>query len=379
MPSPRQIFARHVLPVWRRAAIAFRTGDGAAHLLVDDPPILHVLYWTDRKDPLAFLDPLLDAFRDRPIHILCSFSWNMDSPKAIEFVARVDARRARRHRGQRVHYLACTHRQLEQLRARGLSAILCNHNALVDESVFHPIPGRSRRYDAIYDARLSPFKRHGLAEKVDRLALLTAPVAGQRDRGYAEEIRRRLADARWCNSPFEPGHRSLTPVEVNACLNEARVGLCLSAEEGAMYASIQYLLAGLPVVTTPSAGGRDVFFDPDYTAVVAAEPMAVAEGVRRMIGCPIPADEIREKTLARMRDHRARLIALVDTICLEHGRPRRFADEWGKVFFDKLARYPTRFGPIARRIGACRARGRPAGEISGGSVRRGRGSADPGG
>lgn len=358
MPSPRQLFARHVVPAWRRFALGWRRIDGAAHLLVDAPAILHVLYWTDRKDPLAFLDPLEEVLQDHPLHVICSFSWNMDPPKAIETLARVQARRCRRFGRHRIHFLACTNRQLEQLTERRIPAILCHQNALVDESLYHPIPGVPKCHDAIYDARLSPFKRHQLAEQVERLSLLTAHVANPGDAPYAEDIRRRLARAHWCNSPFDPRCKSLGPEEVNRHLNEARVGLCLSAVEGGMYASVQYLLAGLPVVTTPSEGGRDMFFDPDYVAVVEPDPVAVAEGVRRMIACPVPPGEIRARTMGRIREHRARLIDLVDRICREEGRPRRFADDWPHVHIDKLARYPVRFGPIVRHIRAGAGRGR---------------------
>ncbi|WP_164127899.1 glycosyltransferase, partial [Stenotrophomonas maltophilia] len=62
----------------------------------------------------------------------------------------------------------------------------------------------------------------------------------------------------------------LTPEAVNRVYNQAAVGLCLSAVEGAMCASMEYLMAGLPVVSTPSVGGRDVYFDPDYCII--AEP-----------------------------------------------------------------------------------------------------------
>jgi glycosyltransferase involved in cell wall biosynthesis len=233
-----------------------------------------------------------------------------------------------------------------------MSAVLCSNTALVDESLYHPIPGAAKRHDAIYDARLSPFKRHLLAERIERLALLTAPASDPGDAPYAEEIRRRLAHAHWCNPPFERRYRSLGPAEVNVLLNGARVGLCLSAVEGGMYASMQYLLAGLPVVSTPSVGGRDVFYDPDYTAIVKADAAAVAEGVRRMAACPVPPETIRARTLGRIREHRNNLIDLVDRICREEGRPRRFADDWPGVFIDKLARYRLPFGPVVRRIRA---------------------------
>lgn len=350
MPSPRQIFARHALPALSRLALWWRGTGGPAHLLLEDPPVLHVLYWTNRPDPLAFLDPLQELLRNGPLHILCSFSWDMDPPQAIRRLERVHLRRTRRFRRHAIHYLATTPAQVEQLSARGISAILCSPAALVDEALYHPIPGITRRFDAIYDARLAPFKRHQLAEKIENLALLTAVNLTDDDATYARDIRARLAHAHWCNPPFAPAYRSLPPAEVNLWLNRARVGLCLSAVEGAMYASMQYLLAGLPVVSTPSAGGRDLFYEPAYAAIVQPEPAAVAEGVRRMTSCPIPPQEIRARTLERVRLHRARLVDLVDRICREAGKPRQFAHDWPRVFINQLAPNHAPFAPILGRI-----------------------------
>ncbi len=350
MSSPRQLFRRHILPRWNAYSVARKPCDGAIRLLVDNPPILHMLYWTDRKDPLEFLTPLQNVLRNLPLHIICSFSWDMDRPKAIERLAANDARRRKLFKRHRAHYLACTECQLELLSASGISTTLCSNTALVDEAIYYPIPGAVKHHDAIYDARLSPFKRHHLAEEVQSLALLTAPSDRPEDAPYAADIRRRLAHAHWCNAPFEVEYKSLGPVEVNREINEARVGLCLSATEGGMYASMQYLLAGLPVVSTPSVGGRDLFYHPDYAMIVEPTPAAVAEGVRRMAKCAIPPLEIRERTLEKVRQHRANLIALVDRICCDEGKPRQFAKDWLRVFVDKLAEYHKPFGRTLRPI-----------------------------
>lgn len=350
MPSPRQLFDRHILPRWKARSLARRPCDGAIRLLVDNPPILHVLYWTNRRDPLEFLTPLQEVLRNVHFHIICSFSWDMDPPKAIERLASKDAKRRKLFRRHRMHYLACTERQLEQLSASGISTVLCSNTALVDEARYYPIPGAVKHHDAIYDARLSPFKRHHLAEEVQGLALLTAPSNDPEDAPYAADIRRRLAHAHWCNPPFDAEYRSFGPEEVNREINGARVGLCLSATEGGMYASMQYLMAGLPVVSTPSVGGRDLFYHPDYALIVESTPTAVADGVRRMAKCAISPLEIRERTLEKVRQHRANLIALVDRICSEEGKPRQFAEDWPKVFVDKLAEYHQPFGPTVRRI-----------------------------
>ena len=80
---------------------------------------------------------------------------------------------------------------------------------------------------------------------------------------------------------------------MNRVYNQAAVGLCLSAVEGAMYSSMEYLMAGLPIVSTPSLGGRDVYFDPDYCLIVEPEPAAIRRAVERLRDRAIPREEIR--------------------------------------------------------------------------------------
>ena len=105
--------------------------------------------------------------------------------------------------------------------------------------------------------------------------------------------------------------RPLAPAEVNVVLNRARVGLCLSAAEGAMFASMEYMLAGLPVVSTPNLGGRDFFFDPDYCLTVPANAGAVRAAVESLVARNIPASYIRSRTLARAERERGHFIELL--------------------------------------------------------------------
>jgi hypothetical protein len=59
----------------------------------------------------------------------------------------------------------------------GLTTVFCNQNALVDKRIFRPLPGVAKRFDAVYDARLTPYRRHRLAAEVPNLALLHAVEA----------------------------------------------------------------------------------------------------------------------------------------------------------------------------------------------------------
>ena len=158
-----------------------------------------------------------------------------------------------------------------------------NNAAFVDERIFRPLPGRQVRFDAVYDARLSPFKRHALAAEVPNLALVTYLHEGQVDPDYRAAVAPIVARAHVFNGdPFSGAYRiACWPEEVNQALNQCAVGLALSREEGSMFASIQYLLAGLPVVSTPSLGGRDDFYHPDYVRIVDAD---TARGRGRRLG-----------------------------------------------------------------------------------------------
>ncbi|MBV9309509.1 MAG: glycosyltransferase [Solirubrobacterales bacterium] len=106
----------------------------------------------------------------------------------------------------------------------------------------------------------------------------------------------------------------LTPAEVNTALTQAQVGLCLSRVEGARYATMEYLLAGLPVVSTPSFGGREVWLDADYSIVCDADPEAVADAVTRLACRDIPREEVRARTLERAEPARQEFLVVLEEL-----------------------------------------------------------------
>lgn len=81
----------------------------------------------------------------------------------------------------------------------------------------------------------------------------------------------------------------------------------LSLAEGANLASIQYLLADIPVVSTPSIGGRDVFFTADCAAVATAVSKFKHERP--------PALAIRRQTLSKIQEFRHRFAEILTAQC----------------------------------------------------------------
>ena len=312
-------WAKRLYPLLPVPWLGKRLIGGDCAVILDAPLILYVFDWTLWSDDGALL-PVFRRYRHVHVYLLVAFSWHHEEARHIARIPSLHARHQRRHPNHRVIYMANTETLRQALTEAGLRAVFMSHNALVDPNIYRPLDTDTRRFSAVYDARISPFKRHHLASQIQSLALLAARSPRHHDEAYARVVAERLPHAHWYNDPLARDYRSFQPAEVNQCLNECGVGLCLSAEEGAMFASIQYLLAGLPVVSTESRGGRDVFFDPDYTCVVKDDPRSVREGVESMLQCPKPAGEIRARTMEKMASHLDRLFGLLDEIQLAEGR-----------------------------------------------------------
>ena len=306
-------------------------GYGEYAVISRDPPIIRLVHGWDFR-------PLYALLRSRSAWFLVKVPGGLADADRVRALRDETRAHRRRHPGHRFVVLGNTSDEVARLQAAGLDAVFVNSNAFVDERLFDIDRTAPKLYDAIHDAQLGAFKRHELTVEIRSLAIITYLYYPGLREAYPLAMVERLRHATWLNPPYSPSYRRLTPTEVCYHLNRSRVGLCLSAVEGAMFASVQYLLCGLPLVTTPSRGGRDVFFDEGYVATVPPDATAVRRGVEQMIErAPDPA-LIRALTLDRMQEHRARFIGLVDRIYAESGVSRSFRDEWPAVFFHKLQR-----------------------------------------
>ena len=65
-----------------------------------------------------------------------------------------------------------------------------------------------------------------------------------------------------------------------------------------MFASAEYLLSGIPIVSTYSVGGRDAYFDPRFWFVCEPTPASVADAVEKARAAAIAPSEIRASAIA---------------------------------------------------------------------------------
>tara|TARA_B100002019_G_C21274529_1_gene604527 strand:- start:4633 stop:5595 length:963 start_codon:yes stop_codon:yes gene_type:complete len=158
------------------------------------------------------------------------------------------------------------------------SGILCNHNATVSRKIFN-IKICNKIWDCVYTARMCEFKRHHLSYELSNVLYLTS--GSKYLHPYTKEGHLSLIANQ--NNPFTLYYQHIDKEEINNLLNKSKIGLCLSGIEGAMYSSVEYLLCGLPIVSTKSIGGRDVFFTENNCLIADDNAGSVAASVKKLL------------------------------------------------------------------------------------------------
>jgi glycosyltransferase involved in cell wall biosynthesis len=203
----------------------------------------------------------------------------------------------------------------------GFTGKIINHNCFLDENKFKIIDSE-KLYDAIYTARFAEFKRHFLASKIENLALVAGNTWGLK----TEEIPK----YKYLNKVH------LSPEEVVQKLSESKCGLILSEFEGACYSSSEYLLCGLPVVSTWSHGGRDIWFNEYNSIICDANPDAVAASVKKIINLKRDPHRIREMQIRFANEQRLNFIEMHNEVLDSVGEKKVAREYFEKNYIHKL-------------------------------------------
>ena len=282
-----------------------------------------LFYWLS-KDPLIlrYSTPTTpnfsDVLPDVRMYRLPFYHWDASADQIADY----HNRELTRHPKHVLHHLINEQHVCLELQARGIPAIFCNHNAFLDERVFTVRPRSERTFDAAYNARMNPFKRHWLAQQVPHLLLVGGVHTVGDSQEYFDSVREAMPHAHFTHLTENRWHSA---AEIASALAQVRVGLCLSAVEGTMYAAVEYLLCGLPVVSTASRGGRDEWFDREYVRIVPDDPYSVRDAVEELIALDLSPHWIRQQTMRRMWEHRKRFCDLGQGIYDDELAGRDFA------------------------------------------------------
>jgi glycosyltransferase involved in cell wall biosynthesis len=215
------------------------------------------------------------------------------------------------------HHLMVHAKDEEELRrAFRVRGAFISQNIYLTESIFKPL-NLEKIYDAIYVAQLQRFKRHELAKNVERLYIACSGDL----KSFCPAV-----------SHAEFNKKYLDKTELSEIMNQSFCSLALSEEEGGMLASFESLLCGVPVVTTPSRGGRDEFFDDDNAIVVQPDAEAVAAAVNHWKSHPPNPTVIQAKALEQLKEHRRRFCEYVALLIQHHGgetvKPEQLYDRY---------------------------------------------------
>jgi glycosyltransferase involved in cell wall biosynthesis len=198
----------------------------------------------------------------------------------------------------------------------GFTSYFINQNIHACENDFKIIKNSEKKYDAVYTAAAKPYKRLHLAEKIKSLYIITY---------FWPDVRDKNGD--WDLHAFEPrikhakfNKRRIDEIKITEILNQSRCGMALSKKEGAMWAVMEYLFCGLPIVSTKSVGGRDFFFDKRFVKIVKDTPEEVEKGVYELVQKHIDPYFIRNETLNVLNKSRKEFYNLVDSITTKHNQ-----------------------------------------------------------
>jgi len=303
-----------------------------ATVLSTDPAIIYVGNYAafDESSEFYYLSSLLEGVK---VTFLMLIAWTAeyDSPslKIVEWRKNYLSK----YPNNKLIFLTNTYGEKCSLERLGAEAEFCNHNTFVDERIFRPLLDHEKCYDAVYNGQFLDFKRHELAAKIDPIAL----IGYNFDTEYAQHVQSKMQYATFCNRDVNGNLQWLNSDDVNIIYNKSHVGLCLSKAEGAMHASMEYLLSGIPVVTTHNKGGRDYFFQGDFVIWVDDNPDAIADSVNSLKKMRIDPDYIREETLRKLHKSRTNFFEYLTSLIKEIPEPRDYIQNvWEKNYNDKL-------------------------------------------
>lgn len=195
----------------------------------------------------------------------------------------------------------------------GIKTYICGEHCATDLTTFRykksPII-----HDAAYIARADAYKRISLCSQIESVCLISRGITTSLFEQISVEVPG-LVCLNICGSSV----RQLTPDEVSGALHSSGCGLILSCREGQNRATIEYLLCGAPVVTTPSQGGRDRWLHPGNSIYAQASPAAVAEAVKFTRTQPFDRHEIARAAAICVLREREWLRYIINATLAEDG------------------------------------------------------------
>lgn len=172
---------------------------------------------------------------------------------------------------------------LEDAGLNCFAIVLAGHNAFIDEDFYHIKPEIPRNTSFICNSAFEPYKRRYLQNSLSDIVHI-GYYHGNSDahvpkNGYCPNFTTVRTKSDW---------KPLSTEEVRDFYNRCKVGVILSELEGSCYSSGEYLLCGLPVVSTRCWGGRQHWYNSSNSIICDANESSVVQA------CHAALDKIKQ-------------------------------------------------------------------------------------
>ena len=286
--------------------------------------------------------------KNKKAYFFIYFWWTLyDSYNTIKNIFHHYKIHQKKFPNHRITFLINDINELPRLNTFQLPIKFLHQNSFVDMNIFKPIQIQ-KEYNIIYNARIEDSKRHYLLKECTGIALISAFIhdVDEQKIEYLKFLKKLMPHAKLLNyknpkklSDFNiyEGPPQLKDKEVCEMINKAKVGVILSAKEGACYASIEYLLAGLPVVSTVNIGGRNHFFDKRFCRIVPSHPKRIRDAINELISLDIPPQFIRSSTMEKMKIDRLNIKSNLEKIYNSNNIDKRNVEiDFERFFINKM-------------------------------------------
>lgn len=200
----------------------------------------------------------------------------------------------------------------------GFSAILCNHNAIFCDEEKFSISEKEKIYDHVINCRPEKnFKQPHLTKGLNKLAAIKGQNFNKKD----------YYDMKDLGAEFLNDER-LDHNGVSNVLNKSKTAGIYSMKEGACFSSGEYLLCGLPVISTDALGGRQIWYTKYNSIICDSSEISVKRSVEQALehlksGYFNP-ENIRAKHIEFARYQRYNLLNKIEEIFDKHGETYNF-------------------------------------------------------
>jgi glycosyltransferase involved in cell wall biosynthesis len=313
------------------------------------------IYYKDEKITIIYSENFSnDEFikkLNNNIYIFYQFTWNIeaiikDFPWNIE--KNINVKNNNFNCKTNLIFCAPTKETYELMIKKGYNAKLINGNAFLDYNLLL-IGNKERIYDAVINSRPFWWKRVYLTNKVRNLAYIKGNDWAKNETtwdGWKDMNFSLIAENIRFDKVIEIYQQSKMGIILSGNTGENQQGLC----EGSNYSTSEYLLCGLPVISTPNGGGRNIWLN-DYNSIVC-EPNedSVSNSVEIMFkkieNNEIDREKIRNDQINKMDEMRQNFNNKIQEIFNIHNIYIDAKEYFKKKYYHKMVNYDININEI---------------------------------